>query len=305
MAVIPTSLKLITSAFRRAEELEKDTSSSDNAVVSYYCRYYAVSKGSKLCSAPPTSAETQFLLGQMDILEKLKKQISVTNDKAKEICLNFAEAVFNKADDVDRMGAADKSIAKMFYAAGTFYEILEQFGEMNDELQNKKRYAKWKATDILNAIRSGTKPTAGGFAENISSLTISEGKEEENEESNDDSHLSKNDAVASTQPLSSINSTFLPPPVAPHQSQTTTASTNVYTGNAETTFPVPNSVTTASKAQQYYAVPPPSYSTSPANNTDPRVKDAIELLYFSISSLKKSDISGAKQKISEAMRRLD
>ena len=79
-------------------------------------------------------------------------------------------------------GMVNKGIAKSFYAAGTFYEILQQFypnkeeGDNNineddyseikeqiDEEEKRRLYCKWKATDILNAIKEGRTPIPGGF----------------------------------------------------------------------------------------------------------------------------------------------
>lgn len=133
-AAIPTSLKLVTSAVRRAEELEKDTA-YEAKVVSYYCRFYVVSKGSKLCSNPTTPDETKFLISQMEILEKLKPTLELTQEKGRQICKTYANSVFEKADDEDRAGVADKATAKMFYAAGTFFDILETFGDMENEVE--------------------------------------------------------------------------------------------------------------------------------------------------------------------------
>ena len=134
MAAIPATLKLITSALRRAEELDKDKN-GDAPTVAYYCRFYVVSKGSKLCSNPPSTEESKFLITQMDLLEKAKPSLNLgSQDDGKAVCLRFADAVFNKADEVDRMGLADKATAKMFYSAGTFYDILEQFGELDHEV---------------------------------------------------------------------------------------------------------------------------------------------------------------------------
>ena len=104
MAVIPPSLKLVTSALRRAEELEKDVNNYEATVVSYYCRFYVVSKGSTLCSKPPTTPENNFLISQMLVLEKLKPQLDLNQEKGSKICKNYATMVFDKADDEDRAG---------------------------------------------------------------------------------------------------------------------------------------------------------------------------------------------------------
>lgn len=192
-AEIPPSLKLITSAIRRAEELDKD-SNPEAKIVAYYCRYYAVSKGSKLCSVPAVPAETKFLIDEMGKLEKFKASTPDLNQElGASVCKSYAMNVFQKADDEDRMGMADKGTAKLFYAAGTFFDIMEQFGELPSEvcieqsalndlqcytypfrqllltnahqIVEKRKYAKWKATEILNAIKNGERPVPGGYGE--------------------------------------------------------------------------------------------------------------------------------------------
>lgn len=134
-AEIPPSLKLITSALRRAEELDKDAN-PEARIVAYYCRYYCVSKGSKLCSVPPIPAETKFLIDEMGKLEKFKATSgeAMSQERGLSVCKAYADGVFQKADDEDRAGAADKATAKLFYAAGTFYDILEQFGDLPNEV---------------------------------------------------------------------------------------------------------------------------------------------------------------------------
>jgi vacuolar protein sorting-associated protein VTA1 len=134
-AQIPPSLKLITSACRRAEELEKDPN-QESQVVAYYCRFFVVSKGSKLCSSPPSGAENAFLNGEMVKLEQAKPKLGGLNStQASQMCRSYANSVFEKADDEDRQGVADKATAKIFYASGTFFEILEQFGEIDTEVR--------------------------------------------------------------------------------------------------------------------------------------------------------------------------
>ncbi|KAL7480562.1 hypothetical protein ACHAW6_006249 [Cyclotella cf. meneghiniana] len=171
---IPPALKKITVFMRRAEELDHDKS-PESRVVAYNCRQYAVLAGIPL-AGPDASAKA--CLGELlDQLEKEKSAMSVFS-KAEHwtICRKVADRVFDKADGEDRAGIADRGTAKTFYAAGTFYEILQQFydekkdGEIDDETQaqieeekKKRLYCKWKATDILNAIKEGREPTPGGY----------------------------------------------------------------------------------------------------------------------------------------------
>lgn len=129
--VIPTSLKIVTSIIRRAEELEKDQN-RESKIVAYYCRVYVVTKGSKICGSDPEAGK--FLINQMEILEKVKPTLDITKEQGHEVCKSFAATVFNKADEEDRAGMADKATAKIYYAAGSFYDILEQFGDIDNEV---------------------------------------------------------------------------------------------------------------------------------------------------------------------------
>ncbi|XP_062077568.1 protein HOMOLOG OF MAMMALIAN LYST-INTERACTING PROTEIN 5 isoform X2 [Humulus lupulus] len=73
----------------------------------------------------------------------------------------FASNVFAKADKQDRAGRADLGTAKTFYAASIFFEILNQFGALQPDLEQKQKYAVWKAADIRKALKEGRKPIAG------------------------------------------------------------------------------------------------------------------------------------------------
>ena len=96
-------------------------------------------------------------------LEKEKTKLGVSADTGAAICENFAFSVFNRGDEEDRAGLASKSTAKVFYSASSFFDILEQFGPLSNDVQEKRKYCKWKAADILNAIKEGRAPSAGGF----------------------------------------------------------------------------------------------------------------------------------------------
>jgi vacuolar protein sorting-associated protein VTA1 len=117
-------------------------------------------KGIKLKSKSPDV--NTFLLSLMNALEASKKVIGPIKDDAGAVtCENFALSIFTKADEEDRAGVATKDTAKTFYAAATFFDILEQFGDLDQEIQEKRRYSKWKAADIINAIKAGKAPTPG------------------------------------------------------------------------------------------------------------------------------------------------
>ncbi|KAK8643997.1 hypothetical protein V6N13_013274 [Hibiscus sabdariffa] len=73
----------------------------------------------------------------------------------------FALNVFSKADKQDRAGRADLNTAKTFYAASIFFEIINQFGPLQPDLEQKQKYAVWKAADIRKALKEGRKPVPG------------------------------------------------------------------------------------------------------------------------------------------------
>ena len=187
-STLPPSLKKINVFLKRAEELDRDKSNPESRVVAYNCRQYAVQMGIPLVSSSTNNAEdnaaAKASLGELlTALEKEKQAMSVfSKNEHWKICRKVADRVFEKADSEDRAGVANKGTARSFYAAGTFYEILQQFH--NEEIKNKdgadlnedeasvaehieeedqrRIYCKWKATDILTAIKEGRTPTPGG-----------------------------------------------------------------------------------------------------------------------------------------------
>lgn len=166
---IPPELKKITPYVRRAEELDKDKANAESRLVAYYSRQYAVHTGIDLA----TSAAGKTCLGELlSALEKEKPAMdSFTREEAKFLCRKFAEKIFDKADLEDRTGSATKDTAKTFYAAASFLEILNQFyktdadAEEIEEIRKRAVYGKWKATEILKAIKEGRQPTPGGYDE--------------------------------------------------------------------------------------------------------------------------------------------
>ena len=189
---LPPSLKKINVFLKRAEELDRDKSNPESRVVAYNCRQYAVLQGIPLAKNATDNGSANKALGQLlDTLETEKQAMSViSKNEHWKICRKVADRVFDKADSEDRAGVANKGTARSFYAAGTFYEILQQFhneeivNKMNNnnsatnddvdedeasvmehiEEENQRRiYCKWKATDILNAIKEGRSPTPGGY----------------------------------------------------------------------------------------------------------------------------------------------
>ena len=165
MSQIPQSLKSFQPFVKRAEELEKKPDSASQTV-GYYCRLHVVSSG--LQAAGGDKNAEAFVISQMDVLERLKPNIDKDKNKCFQICSNYALAVFKQADEETKNGLADKGSAKLFYAAGTFFDILYQFKDQDlTGVEEMKKYAKWKATDILQCLKSGTTPEGSFWEEEV------------------------------------------------------------------------------------------------------------------------------------------
>ena len=72
----------------------------------------------------------------------------------------FALQVFAAADNEDRSGHATQQTAHQFYAAYVFMDVCRQWGELASDLEQKIKYAMWKAADINKAIKEGRPPQA-------------------------------------------------------------------------------------------------------------------------------------------------
>lgn len=154
MANLEDQKKLLIPFVQRAQEVEKA-----EPKIAYYCRMYALEQGldiSREVRAPEITALLEALMGK---LEK-DREIVQLGSKGEDYthCENFALTVFNRADRVDRAARADKSTAMTFYAASYFMEILRHFGEPPPDIQQKQKYAAWRAAEISKAVKEGRQP---------------------------------------------------------------------------------------------------------------------------------------------------
>ncbi|KAH6786340.1 hypothetical protein C2S52_005892 [Perilla frutescens var. hirtella] len=157
MAAENEPAKLLLPYLQRADELQKH-----EPLVAYYCRLYAMERGLRIPQSDRTKTTNALLVSLMKQLEKDKKSLTLGPDDHLHV-EGFALNVFSKADKQDRAGRADINTAKTFYAASIFFEILNQFGELQPDLQleQKQKYAAWKAADIRKALKEGKKPIPG------------------------------------------------------------------------------------------------------------------------------------------------
>ncbi|KAJ1963627.1 hypothetical protein GGI12_001942 [Dipsacomyces acuminosporus] len=162
MAAVPADLKLIVPYIQRGQEI-----ASVDPVVSYFCKYYAaqlaIANGS---NSPESQTYLATLLDQLEgEKEKLKDHEFMKDDStASQHCTNFALKIFAKADTEERQGKATKVTARNFIVSSQFLQVISAFGTLPSDIAEKIKYAKWKAAEILKAIREGRTPVPSADA---------------------------------------------------------------------------------------------------------------------------------------------
>lgn len=159
---IPPALKPIQLCMKVAADVEKM-----DPVVAYWCRFYCVQNGLRIDSKSKESVA--FLTTVMDWLETEKKRLhdneAVTNEMVGQAHVeNYALQLFNKADNEDRAGNANKNTFKLFFLSANLFDVLTVFGEVNEEVVKRAKYAKWKAAYINKCIRNNETPIPGPVA---------------------------------------------------------------------------------------------------------------------------------------------
>ncbi|XP_063403933.1 vacuolar protein sorting-associated protein VTA1 homolog [Mytilus trossulus] len=156
---LPASLKPIQHYLKTANEHDKR-----DPVVSYYCQLYAMQNGMEV-DKKSKDART-FLFSLMDYLEKFKTEHSENEAITSEVVgqahmENYALKVFLFADNEDRAGRFNKNVVKSFYTAGMLFDVLNCFGEISEDIQKNRKYAKWKAAYIHKCLKNGETPVPG------------------------------------------------------------------------------------------------------------------------------------------------
>ncbi|KAJ1907483.1 hypothetical protein IWQ60_011854 [Tieghemiomyces parasiticus] len=155
----PEELRFVNPYLQRARELH-----THDPVIAYYCQFYAVKLALGKDARSPAAEE--FLIQLVEDLEGRKAALAhepaFQDDAAGRAHLErFALRIFGGADDEDRAGRATKTTALNFLAASIFIELVRVFGDLPPALEEKLRYAKWKAREITLALKEGRTPTPG------------------------------------------------------------------------------------------------------------------------------------------------
>jgi hypothetical protein len=291
MSTIPASVKAVGQYVKRAEEIEKDASNPDRDVIAFWCRQWAIEKSIPHFSLPGVGEFIEILMNTQEV----NKEKAGDKSTGRGVCEKHAHIVFSRADAEDRAGKGTKMTAKLFYNAASFLDMLEQFNELAEDeaVVGMRKYAKWKANDILQALNEGRVPRIGGSDETPAPTAAATAAPAQMEVDNSCIQQSNNSMpVAPSRPQ----------PQAPIATPSAPPTASAPGGLASTIGTVFNNL-----SNSFVSEPAPSTQrrAPPKGATDPRVQDAMELSSFAIASMKYGDVAGAKAKLIEALRRLE
>ena len=151
MEAVPASLKAVKPYIERATELQ-----AKDPIVAYHCRLYALQEAMRIRANIPKE-DMGFVMGLMDTLEK-EKGVLGDLDSPSVLVENFAQDLFQRADDADRAGRYDMRTGKAFLVASQLIDVCKQFGELPADLAEKAKYAKWRFVEIAKATKEGRTP---------------------------------------------------------------------------------------------------------------------------------------------------
>jgi len=198
---------------------------------SYYCRLHALNiacKSTQLTTQKKKNKKVlEIIQRELEVLERIKGLNEIKFDKDLDLlhCERFAYTLFAKADVLDRKYQTRTiKVAKLYFVSANVFEVTVGMMKQEEdasraEIEEKQRYALWRAGEISKAIRLGVE-CADPPAELISKTAFSGGTVDD-DETEEEERLVEERAIAHSPPP-------LPPPspplsvVEPQQNKTTT-----------------------------------------------------------------------------------
>lgn len=176
-------MKAIQSFLQRASETREK-----EPLISYHCQMYAAQLALNHPERKQTANMDIFLNELINRLDQEKNELSKhhtygailkNQDACYEYLSKFALKVFLLADQEDRHGKATLKTARIFLASMCFFEVLKLLNvdELESlDIQEKIKYAKWRAAEIGKSIRTGESIRPPLVSESDNNSIESEGK---------------------------------------------------------------------------------------------------------------------------------
>lgn len=157
---LPASLKIpeVQRFVHRANQLR-----ALKPAIAYWCEYRAVNQivAKGLHNEDDDAfAFTKTLLERLETTktEHATDDAIVDNEAAQAYVEQFAQQTFERAERTMRANKVTKVTADTFDAAATFFDVLREWGDLDPEITQKIKFAKWNAARILKASREGRDP---------------------------------------------------------------------------------------------------------------------------------------------------
>lgn len=296
-AVEPQTLRSLAHHVRTAAELDKR-----DPVTAYYCRVFVMQTAMKIDSRSPESRK--FLGGLMDNLEKAKKELADREEVHDEVVgqchvENYALQIFIYADNEDRAGRATRAVVRAFYTASLLFDVLSLFGELSDELMEKQRYARWKATYIHTCLKNGETPIPGPLAEHKGDSNPAPSIGffgSDTHPQTPGSHLADGNIADFPPPQPSSSSDAFPHP----SSSSTTHQPDIAAPQASPTAPTPSIHNSLAPSGATAAV----QSSTTVSLTQENKNRAQRLAKFAVSAIEYDDMITAQDNLQRALRLL-
>jgi vacuolar protein sorting-associated protein VTA1 len=179
-----------------------------------------------------------------------------------------------------------RKTAKTFLAASIFLELLRVFGDLDPEVAEKIKYAKFKAADIIRALKEGRTPTPGPPGGDASMI----GEDFSPPAYDQPSSIPPVDQPSSLPPVDSLPSSSVSPSVSLPKSNLGAAPPHL-----------PTVVPTRPTAPSYSGTSSPAEAETESRYDYKVLSQAQRHAKFAISSLQYDDIVSAMENLQKAM----
>ncbi|KAL4474185.1 hypothetical protein ABPG72_001724 [Tetrahymena utriculariae] len=130
-----------------------------NLVLAYYLKFYAYKKAGSICTKYQGYADTSYVQDMMNEwnqdLEQMKQQLGPTlqnTEQNKQQIVDYTLKIFAKCDHDERNGQFTKQTQQDFTMISRYLEMLAIFGPLDNDLNQKRIYAKSKAVEIKKKL---------------------------------------------------------------------------------------------------------------------------------------------------------
>ncbi|KAL1843850.1 hypothetical protein VTJ49DRAFT_7201 [Mycothermus thermophilus] len=132
-------------------------------IMAYWCEYWAVNQILAKQLHTTNADILNYTTTLMDELEQTKAKFAnedaITDDTAAQAYVEqFAQETLDRAERVVKANRVTQQTATTFDAAATFFHVVNIWGPIDQETQQKIKYAKWNAARIIKAIKDGKDP---------------------------------------------------------------------------------------------------------------------------------------------------